>query len=131
MTTPLFDYHRELLLDLYTHASQTLPFCLDSCNEQDQLTLQDLQTLANTTAISEAFIALGQASLCRIISHYHGLTPRIHRDLLWFFGGDCLHFMPDDEIACYQQLEDRCHALEAAGEPINYAHERAKAFGLH
>ena len=40
----------------------------------------------------------GQQWLHRFLTHNPELAPAIHRDLLWFFGGDCLHFMPDEEI---------------------------------
>ena len=46
------------------------------------------------------------------------------RDLLWFFGGDCLHFMPDDEIEMYQALEERrFYALEN-DEPFDWNQEK-------
>ena len=34
------------------------------------------------------------------------IAPMIDRELLWFFGGDCLHFLTDEEIARFQQQED-------------------------
>jgi len=43
------------------------------------------------------------------------------RDLLWFFGGDCLHFMPDEEIAFYQALDELRFSAEARGQIFNYA----------
>ncbi|MFO7705035.1 MAG: PA2817 family protein, partial [Halopseudomonas sp.] len=44
----------------------------------------------------------GQDIICQIISRYPQIAHLIPRDLLWYFGGDCLHFMPDEEIAQYQ-----------------------------
>ena len=49
----------------------------------------------------------GQQWLHRFLTHNPELAPAIHRDLLWFFGGDCLHFMPDDEIE--KSIIRRCH----------------------
>ncbi|WP_414673681.1 PA2817 family protein, partial [Marinimicrobium sp. UBA4209] len=49
----------------------------------------------------------------------------------WYFGGDCLHYMPDEEIAKYQLLDERRHEAIAEGREFSYEHERAKVFGLH
>ena len=43
---------------------------------------------------------------------------------MWFFGGDCLNFMPDEEIEMYQILEERrFHALEN-DEPFDWIQEK-------
>lgn len=131
MAKSVFEHHRELLQYLCNQARQTAPFCLELCTAEDQQVVDDLQTLASSPRASEDFMALGQATLCRIIGHYHDLTHSIHRDLLWYFGGDCLHFMPDEEIALYQRLDERCQALEAGNIAVNFADERANVFGLH
>jgi hypothetical protein len=47
--------------------------------------------------------------------------PLLNRDLLWFFGGNCLHYMPDDEISFYQQLEELRFSAEEAGNGFDYA----------
>ena len=63
---------------------------------------------------------LGQELLCQIIHRYPQIAHLIARDLLWFFAGDCLHFMPDDEIALYQELEDQRYAAEQRGEDFDW-----------
>ena len=50
---------------------------------------------------------LGQDILCQVITRYPQIAHLVPRDLLWFFAGDCLHYMPDDEIELYQALEER------------------------
>lgn len=49
----------------------------------------------------------GQSWLLQILTHQPQLTPVIDRDLLWFFGGECLHFMADDEIELFQSLDEQ------------------------
>src|SRR5690606_30433744 len=44
--------------------------------------------------------------LVHIFTHVPQLTPAIDRDLLWFFGGECLHFLTDEEISLFQQLDE-------------------------
>jgi len=34
------------------------------------------------------------------------VAPLIDRELLWFFGGDCLHFLTDEEINQFQRQDE-------------------------
>ncbi|SFM60841.1 PA2817 family protein [Halopseudomonas yangmingensis] len=63
----------------------------------------------------------GQEILCQIISRYPQIAHLIPRELLWFFGGDCLHFMPDEEIARFQALDEQRALVEARGEHFDWA----------
>ena len=45
---------------------------------------------------------LGQDLLCQIMQRYPQIAHLVPRDLLWFFAGDCLHYMPDEEIDLYR-----------------------------
>ena len=67
---------------------------------------------------------LGQELLCQVITRYPQIAHLVPRDLLWFFGGDCLHYMPDDEIDLYQQLEERRYQAEENGEPFDWTQEK-------
>ncbi|MEM0954510.1 MAG: PA2817 family protein [Pseudomonadota bacterium] len=58
------------------------------------------------------------------------LAPLFPRELLWFLGGECLHFMPDDELLSYQQLDEIRHQAAARGEVLDYQQERAKLLKL-
>ncbi|WP_394179335.1 PA2817 family protein [Marinomonas posidonica] len=53
-----------------------------------------------------------QEVLSRFIRCYPNLVPLIKRELLWFMGGECLHFLGDEEISFYQQLEDQLYELD-------------------
>src|SRR5690554_6293947 len=46
----------------------------------------------------------GQELVSQVFQCYHQIAHQVRRDLLWFFGGECLHFMTDDEISKYQWL---------------------------
>lgn len=67
---------------------------------------------------------LGQDLISQIFHRYPQVAHLVPRDLLWFFGGDCLHFMPDEEIARYQALDERRFEAEAAGEPFDWNQEK-------
>ena len=69
-------------------------------------------------------IYLGQDLICQIIHLYPQIAHLVPRDLLWFFGGDCLHFMPDEELDLYQALEERRFEAEQNDEPFDWNQEK-------
>ena len=32
--------------------------------------------------------------------------PVIERELFWFFGGECLHYLTDEEITQFQRIDE-------------------------
>lgn len=125
------NYHRELLSNLCQTIRQQAPFCGAEIQPDEQIFLDQLENLVHQLDGDEDVNFNGQQLLCKIISSYSHLTPLVARDLLWFFGGDCLHFMPDDEISNYQQLDEHRFEAESESRDFNYEQERAKIFGLH
>ena len=69
--------------------------------------------------------------MCRVVGSYPHLMPLLYRDLLWFFGGDCLHFMPDEEIAVFQRLDEQREEAKEQQAPFSYREARAKTMGMH
>jgi len=73
----------------------------------------------------------GQKLVTQQIAKYPDLTECWARDLLWYFGGDCLHYMPDDEIEKFQQLDEaRFEAIENE-KAFERDKVRNRIFGLH
>jgi hypothetical protein len=66
----------------------------------------------------------------RLFTTWPDFAPTFPRELLWFFGGDCLHFMPDDEIALYQQLDELRARAAASGELFDLRKARANLLKL-
>ena len=66
----------------------------------------------------------------RLFTTHQDFAPTFPRELLWFFGGDCLHFMPDDEIAVYQQLDDQRGQAARRGQIFDLQSARAKLLKL-
>ena len=54
---------------------------------------------------------MGQDLICQVFHRYPQIAHLVPRDLLWFFGGDCLHFMPDEEIAVFHTIGGEFYAL--------------------
>lgn len=123
-------FHLNLLGAFIENIQQQPPFNHDDCAEEDRAFLAALNTLRQTSADPE-FLAQGQELMCKIVTQYPHLMPLLYRDLLWFFGGDCLHFMPDDEISQYQQLDELRYAAHASGEAFSYENARARLLGMH
>ena len=67
---------------------------------------------------------LGQDLLSQVFQRYPQIAHLIPRDLLWFFGGDCLHFMPDEEIDLYQQLDEKRFTAEQSGQTFDWNQEK-------
>lgn len=123
-------FHLSLLNNFIEQITIQPPFSLDIATEEDQQFLQAITTLPSEVA-DESFLIQGQVLLCKVVSSYPHLMPLLYRDLLWFFGGDCLHYMPDDEISLFQQLDELRYEAIANNTPFVYEHERARIFGLH
>ncbi len=66
----------------------------------------------------------------RLFTTYPDFAPTFPRELLWFFGGDCLHFMADEEIALYQQLDEKRGEAATRGEIFDLGAARAKLLNL-
>lgn len=148
----LFTYHLNLLKAFREYARQQAPFnalgdsdgteelpnsaevlssSIEGLLSTDAECFAQLNRLCEATGNSEELNSAGQQLVSRIVAGYSHLTPHLHRDLFWFFGGDCLHYMPDEEIERYQQLDERRHEAEEQGTVFHLEDERAKIFGLH
>jgi hypothetical protein len=112
-------YHRQLLTQLLQTVETTPPFAGKSFSSQDHEFLTRLKSLVSAIHINEAFFSEGQALLCQIVASYPHLTPAVSRDLLWYFSGDCMHFLTDEEIDKYSQLDELRYEAESRGASFN------------
>jgi hypothetical protein len=126
--TQYLAYHVGLLQNFKAAIQKQPPYHtnLADLTEMDTKFMQVLDELCEVETYSEDVIAKGQWLVERIISGYNQFMPVLPRDLLWFFGGDCLHYMPDDEIRFYQQLDELRHAAESQNKEFNV--EEAKDY---
>lgn len=72
----------------------------------------------------ESSLYLGQDLISQVFHRYPQIAHLVPRDLLWFFGGDCLHFMPDEEIELFQRLDERRYEAEQNDEPFDWNREK-------
>ncbi|MDO6747338.1 PA2817 family protein [Gilvimarinus sp. 1_MG-2023] len=123
------DFHRNLLTQFIHATQQQPPFVNDQADEQALEYLSQLESLPSLQGIE--YSEQGQRLLTQTIASFAHLTPLLPRDLLWHFGGDCLHYMPDEEIEKFQRLDEQFHQAVSAGEAFDYSKERARILGLH
>lgn len=122
-------FHQRLLLAFIAEIKQHVPFNQEILNQDDQDFIAELEQLPNIGGSPQ--LIQGQALLCKLVATYHHLMPLLPRDLLWFFGGDCLHYMPDEEISLYQQLDEQRQAAEEDNQSFDYEKARLIALGAH
>lgn len=125
------EYYRQLVTQLQQQCLAIVPNHPGHTEESNQQLLDDLQAVLADFGHGPDYIELAGQILQRIISHYPDITPVMHRDLLWFCGGQCLHYLGDEEMDRYQLLEDRYFEKAAAEPNTRYRDLRAQIFGLH
>lgn len=122
MTTPHVKHHLELLAHLRTILvavadAEVIP------ENHHALFLERFDDMVERLNDSTEDLYMGQDIISQVFQRYPQIAHLVPRDLLWFFGGDCLHFMPDDEIDKFQQLEDRRYAALEKCEDFDWNQE--------
>ncbi|WP_279248288.1 PA2817 family protein [Candidatus Marimicrobium litorale] len=73
----------------------------------------------------------GHTLVARLFNTFNEFAPTFPRSLLWFFGGDCLHYLTDEEISQFQQLDELRLAAAERGEVLDLEQARAANDTLH
>ena len=102
-------HHHTLILlkDFLKSVQQGFPFNQENLGEDEASFVEQLKSLITALENHDSNgVFDGQDWLTRLFRNYPTLAPHLGREVLWYFGGEALHFMPDEEIAKFQQLED-------------------------
>ena len=122
---PYHRYHFALLTSLYDTLRAQSVLLAQVPEESSILFLERFEELVTQLeAGDQDALYNGQDIICQIIARYPQIAHMIPRDLLWYFGGDCLHYMPDEEIAQYQLLDEHQAEATARGEEFNWEQAR-------
>lgn len=122
---PYHRYHLALLTSLFDTLRAQSMLMAQVPEESNVLFLERFEELVGRLeAGDQDALYSGQEIICQVISRYPQVAHLIPRDLLWYFGGDCLHFMPDEEIAQYQLLDEHQAEAEARGEEFDWEQAR-------
>lgn len=97
-------YHQALFAQFYQNLKIDKTQLTDT---YDATYIEDLHALQKDINSEVDGEPVGQRLVAASIARYPHITAILPRDLLWYFGGECLHYMGDDELACFQALEER------------------------
>ncbi|WP_409525800.1 PA2817 family protein [Nitrincola sp. MINF-07-Sa-05] len=130
--TDFHTYHLNLLKLGYNNLIKQEPFNSEDADAVDAEFLEQFAALISAFESHEP-VAYdeGQYLMARLVRAYPQLVPLVARDLFWLFGGDCLHFMPDDEISRFQQLDELRAEAEESGKAFDYLAARTRLFNQH
>jgi len=114
-----------LLKDFLNLLEQGVPFN-QSDLEEDQSFLDQLSELIIALEEQQLDTSFdGQNWLGRLFRNYPTYAPHLGREVLWYFGGEALHFMPDPEIEKFQALDDM------VAEGRDYLESKKEIFNSH
>lgn len=124
--------------DVEFHAEQMARFASFNRRLQAYAEAPEGESLA---ALAQQFDALaadtgqimdeGPALIYRMLTIAPQLTQEFPRDLLWYLGQECLHFMPDDEIEAFTDLDEQRRAANTQGQQFNWGEARLMISDTH
>ena len=124
------DYHHQLISLLRISLAKLVADGDEEAGSLPEDLIEKLDAIDSNEQAGEEFYQTGQEFICRLVGGFPQLTHLIARDLFWFFGGDCLHYMPDEEIEIFQQLDELRAIANAADEQFDYREARASVLQL-
>ncbi|RDL45911.1 hypothetical protein DN730_02345 [Marinomonas piezotolerans] len=111
-----------LLQDLNQRITEHDPFDREILAEEEQDFINKWNALiASAETRSSEFLFDAQELIARFIRCYPNLVPLMRRELLYFVGGECLHFLGDEELAFYQSIDEQLFDLESTGKSVDIA----------
>ena len=119
-------YHLELLNETLSRIEKA------AANESGVIDADILQQFRDVidqlTEHRDSAYDAGQDLFSKIGTHHPQLMPAVDRALLWFFGGECMHFLSDEEITRFQHLDEMAAEAKAEGKEYDY---RSAGRSLH
>jgi hypothetical protein len=119
-------YHLELLQETLQRLEKAEERESNAVGEEILQQFRDL--IDQLTEHRDSAYDTGQDLFNKIGIHNPQIMPAIDRALFWFFGGNCMHFMTDEEITRFQHLDEMSADAEAEGREYDY---RSAGRSLH
>ena len=119
-------YHLELLQETLQRLEKAEERESNAVGEEILQQFRDL--IDQLTEHRDSAYDTGQDLFNKIGTHNPQIMPAIDRALFWFFGGNCMHFMTDEEITRFQHLDEMSADAEAEGHEYDY---RSAGRSLH
>jgi len=134
--TSFHQFHLNLLKLGYNNLIKQPGFNQDDSQEEapysveaDELLALFQETITLYQEHDDEAFNLGQSLMMRIVRNYPQYTQLLARDLLWLFGGDCIHYLADEEVVEFQALDEARYAKEAQNEAYDYLTLRNSVIG--
>ncbi|HSG91160.1 MAG TPA: PA2817 family protein [Pseudomonadales bacterium] len=105
------------LRTLHRTALSSITFAEPRDEAHERLLARFERLLEGMETRSTDYEFLGREFLVTVQSQFPDLWPLVDRQLLWFFGGDCLHFLDDAEIDAFQAADDALARAAASDGP--------------
>lgn len=105
------DYHQSLTHKLAEYINTTAPFNGGDLDELQVTFKEKLSQILAPDSSPEEQMEAGQWLLTQIVGNYQHIMPSVPRPLFWYFGGECMHYLGDEEIEHFQKLEETYHEL--------------------
>lgn len=103
-----------LMTELQQRWREHDPFDREVLDEEEQDFSEQWQhAISQAATASPNFQFDAQELVARFIRCYPHLVPLMKRELLWFLGGECLHYLGDEEIAFYEVLEEELYQYDS------------------
>ncbi|WP_415900491.1 PA2817 family protein [Neptuniibacter sp. QD48_11] len=123
-------HHLNFLKIAYNNFINRDPFKSETPTQDDLDFIEEFQQLIENFESQETGVyEQGADFIDKAFRRYPELAHLIARDLLWFFGGNNLHNMTDDEIQKFQQLDEMRFEAEENDQEFDYINKRAGLFG--
>ncbi len=122
---------KNLFTALYKVCSSQPPFCQSQLSEGEQDFINNLEQLANHPLDSETFYEKGQKLIECIIANYPTIAPALNRDILWLLGGNCMHYLGDDEINDFQRIDELIYEAKNNGKDLSFTDAKTAVLRLH
>lgn len=123
-------HHLNFLKIAYNNFINRKPFTEDELSEDDIAFIEEFRQLIENFEKGEAGVhEQGEDFIDKAFRRYPELAHLIARDLLWYFGGNNLHNMTDDEIDKFQKLDEMRFEADEKDQEFDYINKRAALFG--
>lgn len=123
-------HHLNFLKIAYNNFINRDPFKSENPTSDDIEFIDEFKTLIEAFENSPSSAhEHGEDFIDKAFRRYPQIAHLIARDLLWYFGGNNLHNLTDEELAKFQQLDEMRFESEEQNEEFDYINKRASVFG--
>lgn len=123
-------HHLNFLKIAYNNFINRDPFKSENPTSDDIEFIDEFKALIETFENSPSSAhEQGEDFIDKAFRRYPQIAHLIARDLLWYFGGNNLHNLTDDELAKFQLLDEMRFESEEQNEEFDYINKRASVFG--